>query len=137
MSIFALLLLTMESPPPPAEPPKFSEEHGRTIDCIAYLGIMADKERRGVTGYKIPAEAGKYGRQWAGIAGSRLVAETGQPRDVVAMAIAEAALRIGADLTRLHNPYPLNDQMNETCVPLLYAELAAAQNDQPLPKPQK
>ena len=68
------------------------------------------------------------GKRWAGIVGDRIVFETGQPREVVALAMQEAAQ---ASAAKSRDGAAL-----DACIRQMLSELAAASAaDQPLPKP--
>jgi hypothetical protein len=116
MMIFALAL---------AAPMPLTEAHQRDIACVVEVAVLADAQKRGATG-KPDVQAD--GRRWAGIVGDRVTTETGQPRELVAVAMTEAAkARAGkaADAALL-----------TSCQRQMTGELAIADAaDKPLPKP--
>ena len=117
MLIFALAL------PAPAA---FTEIHQRDIACVVEIAVLADEQKRGVVG---GPDVQASGKRWAGLVGARIVEETGQPREVVAFAMGEAAKARAARA----NPDDI-----PSCINRMTAELAAANAvDAPLPKPVK
>lgn len=120
MLLFTLLLSSV-SPAP------LTEAHQRDIACVADIAVLADAQKRGVEG---GANVQQQGRRWAGIVGDRIVFETGQPRELVAFAMQEAAkasIKQGQNVTQ-----------RNVCIRQMQRELAAADAvGQPLPKPVK
>jgi hypothetical protein len=115
MFIFALAL---------AAPTALTDAHQRDIFCVVEIAVLADEQRRGEPhDASLPAE----GKRWAGIVGARIVQETGQPREVVAVAMMEAAkARVGQIM--------VNDK--SSCIRQMKSELVIADaSDAPLPKP--
>jgi len=118
MLLFALMLA-------PAAPSALSEIHQRDITCVVEIAILADAQKRGVAAGPDVQERGK---RWAGIVGDRIVFETGQPREVVALAMQEAAQSGSGKMRDGGLVAACNRQMDR--------ELAAASAaDQLLPKP--
>lgn len=118
MLIFALLLA-------PAATSALSEIHQRDIACVVEIAVQADAQKRGIAG---GTDVQANGKRWAGIVGDRIVFETGQPREVVALAMQEAAQ---ASATK-----PRDGAVLDACTRQMFRELAAASAaDQPLPKP--
>lgn len=118
MLIFALLLA-------PVAPSALSEIHQRDIACVVEIAVQADAQKRGIAG---GTDVQANGKRWAGIVGDRIVFETGQPREVVALAMQEAAQ---ASATK-----PRDGAVLDACTRQMLRELAAASAaDQPLPKP--
>lgn len=118
MLIFTLLLAA-------AAPSALSEVHQRDIACVVEIAVQADAQKRGMAaGTDVQAN----GKRWAGIVGDRIVFETGQPREVVALAMQEAAqASVGK---------PRDGAVLDTCTRQMLRELAVASAaDQPLPKP--
>ncbi|WP_411291722.1 hypothetical protein [Sphingorhabdus sp.] len=99
------------------------------IACVVVLATLAEKQRLG-TAPREAADVQQSGKRWAGIVGSRITAQSGQPRELVAVAMAEAAKSEFArpsDLARIN-----------TCTQQMAAELATADMmANPLPKPVK
>jgi hypothetical protein len=129
MLIFALAM-TVAAP--------LNETHMRDIACVAVLGIVADEQRRGVQLSNPLPDVQQTGRRWTGIVGERVMAETGQPRELVAVAITEAVRaeqnRAGAN----KDPASAVRSRLEECLPLMQAQLAEADAaGAPLPKPVK
>jgi hypothetical protein len=70
------------------------------------------------------------GKRWAGMVGARIVRESGQPRELVAFAMTEAAKERAGHVM-------VNDT-GSACLRQMSAELAVADAaKRPLPKPQK
>lgn len=127
MLIFALAM-TVAAP--------LNETHMRDIACVAVLGIVADEQRRGVQSGEALPDVRETGRRWTGIVGERVMAETGQPRELVAFAIAEAVRAeqnlAGAD----KNPASVVKSRLQECLPLMQAQLTEADAvNASLPKP--
>lgn len=118
MLVFALAL---------AAPTALTETHQRDILCVVEIAVLANGQKRGlVAGSDVQAK----GRRWAGIVGDRIMFETGQPRELVAVAMTEAAQARAARTA--------NDAMVAGCSKQMNAELAIADAaDAPLPKPMK
>jgi hypothetical protein len=118
MLLYALMLA-------PAAPSALSEIHERDITCVVEIAILADAQKRGVAAGPNVQERGK---RWAGIVGDRIVYETRQPREIVALAMQEAA-QSGSGKTR-------DGGLVAACNRQMDRELAAASAaDRPLPKP--
>lgn len=118
MLIFALMLAT---------PTPLTETHQRDIACVVEVAILADTQKRGQA---LGADVQASGRRWAGIVGDRITTETGQPREVVAVAMTEAA-RARAGKT-------MDAGYLSACARQMAGELAIADAaDAPLPKPVK
>lgn len=118
MLIFALALAT---------PTALTDTHQNDISCVVEIAVLANAQKRGVAaGTDIQAK----GRRWAGIVGDRIMFETGQPRELVAVAMTEAARARAARAT--------DDAKLAGCSKQMNAELAIADAaDAPLPKPIK
>jgi hypothetical protein len=120
MLIFALAL---------ANPTPLTEAHKRDIACVVEVAILAEQQRRGIwNGPDLQVN----GKRWTGIVGARIVQESGQPRELVAFAINEAAKERAGRIE-------VNDT-GSACIRQMTAELAVADADaanRPLPKPIK
>lgn len=126
MLIFALALAQ-------AVPLPLTETHVRDVGCVAILGIIADEQRREVPGSDWYPDVRETGKRWAGIVGQRVMDETGQPRELVALAIQQAV----SDIQTEQGTSPDAEKFNarfRTCKTAMDADLAASQ---PLPKPVK
>ena len=120
MLMFALAL---------AAPMPFTEIHQRDIACVVEIAVLADEQKRGVMGGGADAQAS--GKRWAGLVGARIVEETGQPREVVAFAMTEAAkARAGNNVAP--DSVACRQQMNAE---IALADAANAPLPKPLPKP--
>lgn len=119
MLLFAIVLATT--------PSALTEAHQHDIACVAVLATLAEKQRTGTAPVDAP-DVRQSGKKWAGIVGSRITAQSGQPRELVAVAMTEAAkaeFQRPSDLARI-----------TTCAVQMTAELASAEGiDMPLPKP--
>lgn len=118
MLIFALAL---------AAPTALSERHQRDIACVVEIAVLAEQQKRlGGEGAELEA----LGKRWTGIVGARIVEETGQPRELVAVAMTEAAKNRAGRIVA-------NDS-GSSCIRQMQAELAIADAvSAPLPKPVK
>jgi hypothetical protein len=88
---------------------------------------LAERQRLGTAPSDVP-DVGQSGKRWAGIVGSRITEQSGQPRELVAVAMAEAAK---AEFQR-----PSDSATIHKCAMQMSQELATADiSDQPLPKP--
>jgi hypothetical protein len=88
---------------------------------------LAEKQRTGTAPADAP-DVRQSGKRWAGIVGNRVTTQSGQPRELVAVALSEAAkaeFQRPSDLARIN-----------ACAVQMTAELASADSiDKPLPKP--
>ena len=117
MLIFALAL---------AAPTPLTETHQRDILCVVEIAVMADEQKRGIAN---GPDLRVNGKRWAGLVGARIVQETGQPRELVAVAMTEAAKARAGQIT-------VNDK--SACIRQMNDELAIADAaEAPLPKPMK
>lgn len=117
MLIFALALVT---------PVPLTDSHQRDIACVVEIAIIADEHKRGA---QHAADLAIHGKRWAGLVGARIVQETGQPRELVAVAMMEAAKSRAGQIA-------VNDK--SACIRQMTSELAMADAaDAPLPKPVK
>jgi hypothetical protein len=120
--IFLAMALAANTPPSP-----LTDAHQGDIACVAVLATLAEKQRLGSAPVGAP-DVRQSGKRWAGIVGGRITAQSGQPRELVAVAMAEAAK---AEFQRPSDPARIN-----SCAVQMKAELASADLiDKPLPKP--
>jgi hypothetical protein len=120
--IFLAIALATTTPPS-----ALTDAHQRDIACVAAIATLAERQRTGVAPPNVP-DVRQSGKKWAGIVGSRITAQSGQPRELVAVAMAEAAK---AEYQRPSELARVN-----VCTVQMEAELASADNiDKPLPKP--
>jgi hypothetical protein len=118
MFVFALVL---------AAPTPLTELHQRDIACVVEIAVLANAQKRGVAA---GADVQAKGRRWAGIVGDRIMFESGQPRELVALAMTEAAQARAIRAT--------DDAMVTACAKQMNQELAIADAaNLPLPKPLK
>ena len=110
-----------------AAPAAFSETHQRDIACVVEIAVLAESQKRGVAaGGDVQAS----GKRWAGLVGSRIVDQSGQPRELVAFAMIEAA--------KARQVTPTDDAGLAVCISQMNVELSAADAaNAPLPKPLK
>jgi hypothetical protein len=126
-----ILILALMQAPVPAVP--INEVQSRDIGCVALFGIIADEQRRAVPGSNWYPDVRETGRRWAGIVGQRVMDQTGQPRELVALAIQQAVADIQADTARKPDAQAAAARFR-TCKSAMDADLAAVQ---PLPKPER
>ncbi len=89
MIIASLLLASSAAPAPLPQP--LNKTHMRDIGCVATLAIVAGDQRRGALPSQRFPNVMQRGPEYASIVGHRIVAETGQPQEVVGLAIQKAA----------------------------------------------
>lgn len=122
MMFFALALAT-------TTPSALTDAQQGDIACVAALATLAEKQRLGTASPDI-ADIQQSGKRWIGIVGSRIADQSGQPRELIAVAMTEAAK---AEFQRASDLAQLNK-----CTLQMTAELANADIiDAPLPKPVK
>ncbi len=110
-----------------ATPSALTDAHQGDIACVAVIATLAEKQRTGSAPIETP-DVRKAGKRWAGIVGNRVTMQSGQPRELIAVAMAEAAK---AEFQRPSNLARIN-----SCAVQMATELASADSiDQPLPKP--
>ena len=110
-----------------AAPSALTDAHQGDIACVAVLATLAEKQRTGTAPADAP-DVRQSGKRWAGIVGNRVTTQSGQPRELVAVAMSEAAK---AEFQR-----PSNLERINACAVQMRAELASADSiDKPLPKP--
>ncbi len=109
-----------------ATPSALTETHQRDIGCVVEIAVLADGQKRGVAG---GPDVQARGKRWAGIVGERIMAETGQPGELVSFAMIEAAKARAAGETSAEPT---------ACISQMTTELAIADAaNTPLPKPVK
>ncbi len=86
--IFSTLLFIQVASNPLPQP--LTETHMRDIGCVATLGLIAADQRKGMASSIRFPNVMERGKTYAGIVGERIMAETGQSRDVVRLAIGQA-----------------------------------------------
>ena len=94
--------------------------------------LIADLQRRGAPYAADYPDVRETGKRWAGIVGQRVMDESGQPRELVAMAIQQSVTDWQAEMARTADARWLASRI-EQCQQRMAADLAA---DQPLPKPE-
>jgi hypothetical protein len=108
-------------------PSALTDAHQGDIACVAVLATLAEKQRTGIAPAEAP-DVRQSGKRWAGIVGNRVTTQSGQPRELIAVALSEAAkaeFRRPSDLARTN-----------ACAVQMTAELARADSiDKPLPRP--
>ena len=110
-------------------PSALTETHQADIACVATLATLAERQRLGTALSDLP-NVGLSGKRWAGIVGSRITEQSGQPRELIAVAMVEAAK---AEFQRPSDPAKINKCALQMSEELATADLA----NQPLPKPVK
>lgn len=115
-----------------ATPTAFSEIHQRDISCVATFAILADEQRRGLAIDAAIPDVREDGKEWTVIVGERVMQETGQPRELVGVAMTEAAKAEQNRAALEPDPAAFVKRRVATCLPLMRADLLV---NQPLPKP--
>jgi hypothetical protein len=129
LPIIAVLLTT------PVTPQPLSDTHMRDIGCVAVLGLIAYDQSRSAPLAMHHPDVRESGKRWAGIVGQRVMAQTGQPREVIALAISEAVKaeqNKSASFNTKDEAAGHAQARFDGCSALMQAQLAA---DAPLPKP--
>lgn len=118
MTLFPILILVLATNPPIP----LSEEQMRDIGCVATIAL-AVAER---------PELAQPGKRWSGVVGQRVMDKNRQPREVVALAMTEAAK---AQSVLQESAETRNDRIAQ-CRAIMYGELAAIDAaSTPLPQP--
>lgn len=113
-----------------AAPTSLTEMQQRDIACVVEIAILADKQKRGVQSQTAFPDITNSGKRWAGLVGAQIVEESGQPREIVAFAMTEAAK------ARQANGRSAIDL--SVCIVQMASELKIADAvNAPLPKPVK
>ncbi len=108
-------------------PSALTYAHQGDIACVAVLATLAEKQRTGIAPAEAP-DVRQSGKRWAGIVGNRVTTQSGQPRELIALAMSEAAK---AEFQR-----PSDLARTNACAVQMTAELARADSiDKPLPRP--
>ncbi len=130
MTLILAMLLQTAAPTPAA----LTEVQQRDIDCVATFGLIAFEQSRGAPGAGRFRSLALPGKTYAGLVGSRLITETGLPREVIAAAIAESTRAQASAAVEEGNPMRFLSTRYAVCEPLLDAEIATG-SDLPLPTP--
>ncbi len=97
---------------PALQPTPLTDEHISDIGCVAILGLVADQQKRGVAGFDRFGEFAELGSVFAADVGERIIKETSQSREVVAIAMQESA-REQLPLLEAKQSVRLNERMDE------------------------
>lgn len=120
MLIFALALAAQ----PPAQ---LTDIQQRDIACVGVMALIANDQHRKAEGYDFYPDVQEVGKKWAGIVGERIMEQTGLPKEVVGVAMTEAAK---AEQNRIATAdEPMATAMNRfiECQPLMEADLPPAE----------
>ena len=131
---FVLALATAISAPPSAASP-LTPDHLRDIGCVAVMAIIADAQNSGVVGADTLPRTAAAGRSWAGIVGARVADQSGQPVELSAFAMREAAANEQAAMNIGANRAAALSLRYAACAPLMRADLEADLASKPLPPP--
>ena len=126
-----ILALLLQS----AAPGALTDIQQRDIDCVATFGLIAFEQSQGAPGADGVRSLALPGKTYAGLVGSRLVEETGLPKEVIAAAITESARSQASAAVEEGVPMRFLARRYAVCEPLLNAEIAAG-SELPLPKPE-
>lgn len=128
MLILAIALAATSTP--------LSEKHQRDIGCVATIAILAGEQQRGVEAARSFGDVRQAGKDWMPIVGERVMRETGQPRELIGVAMVEAAKARGHRVADGRSASEV-----KACMDLMYVDLAKAVLDGAtnarLPKPVK
>lgn len=118
MLIFALALAA-------PQPATMTDVQQRDIACVGVMGLIAADQRRQAEGYDLYPDVQERGKIWAGIVGERVMEETGLPKEVVGLAMTEAAKDEQNRLATADEPRSVAMNRFLECQPLMDADLAA------------
>lgn len=126
MLFFALALAA-------TEPTPLTDMHQRDIGCVAAIGIIAHEQREGKAAVNDYPDVRETGKRWAGVVGDRVMAQSGQPREVVAFAIQTAVGAEQASAGKASDPAAHVKSRFGECKAIMDAQLAAeARADEPV-----
>ena len=128
-----LLAMLLQSAAPASV---LTEVQQRDIDCVATFGLIAFQQSQEAEGAERLRSMAEPGKVYAGLVGSRVMEETGLPREIIAAAIAESARAQANAGMADGNVIRFLTTRYAHCEPLLDAEIAAGA-DAPLPEPQR
>jgi hypothetical protein len=132
MNLAFLILASTGSMPPVSEPITFNALQQRDIACVAVIALVAEQQRRGVEIDTSIIDVRESGKRWAALVGNRIIDETAAPRELVGLAMTEAAKAEQVAALASSNPKKQYVDRFNLCVPLMQADLLA---NAPLPKP--
>ena len=118
LPIFALILA-------PNAPVQINDVQMKDIGCVAVIGIAAHEQRSKQGASSNYPNLGEDGKRWAGIVGDRVMAATGQPREVVAMAIQMAVKAEQDKAGAAADPSTVFQERLTKCVGAMNANLGA------------
>lgn len=119
MLIFALAL-ALAAP----QPATMTDIQQRDIACVGVMGLIAADQRRKAEGYDLYPDVQERGKIWAGIVGDRVMEETGLPKEVVGLAMTEAAKGEQNRVATADEPRSVAMNRFLECQPLMEADLA-------------
>lgn len=117
MLIFALALAAPTSA-------SLSDIHQRDIACIAVMALIANDQRRKAEGYDLYPDVQENGKIWAGIVGERVMEQTGLPKEIVGIAMNEAAKNEQDRVATADEPRSVAMNRFLDCQPIMEADLA-------------
>lgn len=118
LPIFALIL----APNPPVP---INELQIKDLGCVAVIGIAAHEQRSKQGALSNYPNLGEDGKRWAGIVGDRVMAATGQSREVVALAIQTAVKAEQDNASAADEPSTGFQERLTKCVGAMNANLGA------------
>ena len=118
LPIFALIL----APNPPVS---INELQMKDIGCVAVIGLAAHEQRSKQGALSNYPNLGADGKRWAGIVGDRVMQATGQPREVVALAIQMAVKAEQDKASATEEPSTGFQERLTKCVGAMNANLGA------------
>ena len=121
----------VSAPPLQTLPKPLSQGQMQGIQCIATFGLLARDQRSGEAYARRYPDFTQRGRQYAGIVGDRIVFESNQPKEVIALAIRRSAEDQQKRATQVESPDILFDVLVSECQPLLDAEVPLAEIETP------
>jgi hypothetical protein len=129
---FMTLAVAIQPAAPPDSPVIFSAEQQRDIACVAVLAMASAAQSRGDDAVTLPADLPINAKRWTVLVGERVMQQSGAPKELVAIAMTEAAKAEQAAALSASDPKLMKQGRINSCVPIMQADLLA---DAPLPKP--
>ncbi len=110
----------------------FTAEQQRDVACVAVLAIASAAQKNGDEALGLPADLALNGKRWTVMVGERVMEQSGAPKELVAIAMTEAAKAEQAAAQSVSDPKGMIKERVGSCLPLMQADLLA---NVPLPKP--
>jgi hypothetical protein len=119
-----LLMQAAASPLASPLPMPLSKQDVADIGCVAAIGLLAYEQRQGKADAEYP-DVKIDGRIWAGIVGDRIAGSTGQPPEVIALAIRQAVAAEQQQTQKSGDPAAFVKTRMAVCLPQMAAQVMA------------